>query len=73
MTISATDHESPIFVGVFPGTAFTVTCVPQLGLNVGTDEEEDVLTLNCLVMAPWQVSRREYAAQTSWSIVGEEV
>jgi len=25
------------------------------------------------VMAPWQVSRREYAAQTSWSIVGEEV
>lgn len=73
VTISATDHESPVFAGVFPGHQFTVVCVPQLGLNRDTEDEQEVMTLTCLVMAPWQIGRREYAAQTTWQLVGEEV
>src|SRR5687767_11003648 len=73
VTIEATDQESPVFADVFPGHEFTVVTVPQLGLNRGTEDEQETMTLNCMVMAPWQVSRREYAAQTSWRIVGEEI
>lgn len=73
VTISATDHESPVFVGVFPGQQFTVRTVPQLGLNRNSADEQETLELTCMVMAPWQVNRREYAAQTSWQLVGEEV
>lgn len=66
VTISATDQQSPVFAGVFPGTEITITCVPQLGYD-----DEYPLTLVCLTL-PWSLSRREYAAQTTWQLVAEE-
>lgn len=72
VTIACTDHESPVFIGVAPGTSITITTIPQLGLNRNTAEEQEVLTLTCLVM-PWSVSRQEYKASTAWQIVAEEV
>lgn len=72
VTISCTDHESPVFVGVPPGTQITVTTVPQLGLNRNTADEQETLTLTCLTL-PWTVSRQEYAARTGWQLVAEEV
>lgn len=72
VTITCTDVESPVLVGVHPGLPITVVCIPQLGLNKNTEDEQEVLTLSCLVM-PWSVSRQEYAGRTGWQIVAEEV
>lgn len=71
--ISCTDHESPIFVGVRPGTKVTVTCVPHLGTRgEDTSGNEQQLVLEMMVQS-WQVARREWRAEDTWSLPLEEV
>lgn len=71
-TIVASDHESPVFVGVLPGTIVQVTCVPFLGLNRNSEDVGEQLVLTMMVQ-PWAVSRREWASQTSWQLQLESV
>lgn len=68
--ISCSDQESPGFgvvestdaQAVWPGSVFTVICLPGLGSS-------DPVTLTMMVMAPgWQINRDEYEAVTDWSI-----
>jgi len=72
--ISCADQESPGFAemssaadGIWPGSIFDVTFIPQLGLA-------EQMTVRMMVMAPgWQVHRAELSADTSWSLDLEEI
>lgn len=71
--ISCSDHESPVFAGVWPGTEVVVTCIPHLGTNeLDTDGEQTQLVLTMMVRA-WQLSTREWQHQTDWSLPLVEV
>lgn len=64
VTISCTDVEAPDLVGVWRGKEVTISLIPDLGLDEGTDGP---MTLNCMVDS-WQSGRRERLAETAWSI-----
>lgn len=71
-SISCSDQESPGFAEmssladeIWPGSIFTVTCIPQLG-------KAAAMTLTMMVTV-WEVSRDEYGAVTEWSLQMEEV
>lgn len=70
-TISCDDQESPGFAalstdsdGIWPGTRFTMTCLPQLGAA-------DPIMLDIVVMN-WQENVDEYGAANSWQLEWEQ-
>lgn len=64
--VSCTDFESPILVGVHPGTIVHVVCVPELGLR--EDEDSTNRLAMYMMVGQWQVSRDEWGARTSWTL-----
>ena len=70
--IACTDHESPVFHGVLPGTIVNVTCTPQLGVNKDSLGDDARLQLTMMVQ-PWSVGRRDWRAETTWQLQLESV
>ncbi len=64
VTISCSDMEAPELVNVWRGKEVTVTLVPETGLD---EDSDGPLTLSCMVDS-WQTSRREWRAETGWSL-----
>ncbi len=71
--ISCTDQESPGFAevssaseGLWPGSLVTVTLPPQLGAV-------EAITIDAVVVEPWQESLDEWAADNSWQLVLEQI
>lgn len=73
VSISCTDHESPVLYSVAPGTAIGIRCVEQLGTNsTDTDGVQQQLELSCLVES-WRVTRDEREADTGWELTANEI
>lgn len=73
VSISCTDHESPILVDDVPlGTEVNVVCIPHLGTRGETTDGQEQLVLDMMVVG-WNASRREWAAATSWQLALEEI
>jgi len=68
ISISCTDMESPILVGLRPGTGpLTVVCIPHLGQRQD-DDSAGLLTLTGVYVVGWGVESREYPRDTSWTM-----
>jgi hypothetical protein len=63
--VSCTDHEAPELTGVWRGLEVTVTLIPEQGVVEGSAEEP--ITLNMMVDS-WQTGRREWRAETAWTL-----
>lgn len=64
VTISCTDFESPDLVGVWRGKQVTVTLIPEMGLDEGTDGPMQL----SMMVDSWQSGRHERMSETAWSI-----
>lgn len=68
ISISCTDQESPVLVGLRPGKGpLTVTCIPHLGQR-SDDESAGPLVLTNVYVVGWEASRAEYPSDTTWTM-----
>lgn len=63
--VTCTDHEAPELTGVWRGLEVTVTLIPGLGVVEGSGD--DPITLEMMVDS-WKTDRREWRAETAWSL-----
>jgi len=85
--ISCTDFNSPAFDGFWPGMIVTVDCVTELCYMTGGSPSRPVVSGSSYVLGAftfyrpqivfrildYQISFREWAAETSWTLQLEEV
>lgn len=64
VTLTCTDVEAPDLVGVWRGKQVTLSLIPDMGLDEGTDGPMNLT----MMVDSWQSGRRERLAESAWSI-----